>query len=79
MPITVEAVVMSWNIADCVPSYAQGVVVVATKIFNTAAGVLVADVSIWTVIVISTATKMVMTVIATNREELRAVSVVNAT
>ena len=79
MPITVEAVVMSWNIADCVPPFTQGVVAVATKIFNTAAGVLVADVSIWTVIVISTATKMVMTVIATNREELRAVTVVNAT
>ena len=79
MPITVEAVVMSWNIADCVPSYAQGVVVVATKIFNTAAGVPVADVSICAVVVISTATKMVMTAIATNREEIRAVAVVNAT
>ena len=79
MPITVEAVVMSWNIADCVPPFTQGVVAVATKIFNTAAGVLVADVSIWTVQVIGTATKMVMTVKATNREEIRAVAVVNAT
>ena len=79
MPITVIAVVMRWNIADCIPSFAQGVVVVATKIFNTAIGVLIADVSIWTVQVISTATKMVMTVKATNREEIRAVAVVNAT
>ena len=79
MPITVEAVVMSWNIADCVPPFTQGVVAVATKIFNTAAGVLITDVSICTVIVISTATKMVMTVKATNRVELRAVSVFDAT
>ena len=25
MPITVIAVVMKWNIADCIPSFAQGV------------------------------------------------------
>jgi len=29
-PITVEAVVMSWNIADCIKSFALGVVIVAT-------------------------------------------------
>ena len=70
---------MTWNIACDIKSWAQGVVVVATKIFNTAVCVLVTLVTIWTVVVISTSTKMVMAAIATDREELRAVAVVNAT
>jgi len=77
-PVTVEAVFMIWNIADFIKSVAQGVVVVAPKVFNTPVGVLVTDVPIWTVSVIGTATKVVMAAIATNREELRAVAVVDA-
>jgi len=41
--------------------------------------VLVTNVTIWTVVVIGTTTKMVMATIATDREELRAVAVVDAT
>ena len=78
-PATVEAVVMTWNIACDIKPWAQGVVVVATKIFNTAVCVLVTNITIWTVVVISTTTKMVMATIATDREELRAVAVVDAT
>ena len=79
LPVTVEAVVMTWNIACDIKSWAQGVVVVATKIFNTAVCVLVTNVTILTVVVIGTTTKMVMAAIAADREELRAVAVVNAT
>jgi len=78
-PATVEAVVMTWNIACDIKPWAQGVVVVTTKIFNTAVCVLVTNVTIWTVVVIGTTTKMVMATIATDREELRAVAVVDAT
>jgi hypothetical protein len=78
-PITVEAVVMTWNIADGIISFAQLVVVVAPKVFNTSVSVLVANVTIWTVNVIGTTTKMVMSAIATDREELWAVAVVDAT
>lgn len=78
-PVTEEAVGMTWNIADCIKSIAQGVVVVAPKVFNTSVCVLVANVTIWTVIVFGTTTKMVMAVIATDREELRAVAVGDAT
>jgi len=77
-PVTVEAVFMIWNIADCIESFTQGVVAVAPKVFDTPVGVLVTDVPIWTVSVIGTATKVVMAAIATNREELRAVAVVDA-
>ena len=69
---------MIWNIADFIKSVAQGVVVVAAKVFNASVGVRVTDVPIWTVSVIGTATKVVMAAIATNREELRAVAVVDA-
>jgi len=79
LPVTVEAVVMTWNIACDIKSWAQGVVVVATKIFNTAVCVLVTNVTILTVVVIGTTTKMVMAAIATDREELGAVAVVDAT
>merc|ERR1719184_690085 len=67
------------NVADCIESVAQGVVVVAPNVFNASVGVLVTDVPIWTVSVIGTATKVVMAAIAANREELRAVAVVDAT
>ena len=70
---------MTWNIACDIKSWAQGVVVVATKIFNTAVCVLVTNVTILTVVVIGTTTKMVMAAIATDREELRAVAVFDAT
>ena len=70
---------MTWNIACDIKSWAQGVVVVATKIFNTAVCVLVTNVTIWTVVVIGTTTKIVMAAIAADREELRAVVVVDAT
>jgi len=78
-PVTVEAVFMIWNIADLIKSIAQGVVVVAPKVFNASVGVRVTDVPRWTIIVIGTATKVVMAAIAANREELRAVAVVDAT
>jgi hypothetical protein len=78
-PIAVEAVVMTWNIAGCIKSFAQGVVIVATKVFNTSVCVLVANVTSWTVGVNGTATKMVMAAIATDREHIRAVTVVDAT
>jgi len=81
-PITPEAVVMAWNVAGGIKSYAQAVVVVAAKVFNTAADVLVitlANVTSWTVSVNVTTTKMVVAVIATDREELRAVAVFDAT
>merc|ERR1712181_122912 len=70
---------MIWNIADLIKSIAQGVVVVAPKIFDTSVGVRITDVPSWTVIVIGTATKVVMAAIAANREELGAVAVVDAT
>jgi len=78
-PAAVEAVVMTWNIAGCIKSFAQGVVIVATKVFNTSVCVLVANVTSWTVGVNGTATKMVMAAIATDREHIRAVVVVDAT
>jgi len=78
-PAAVEAVVMTWNIAGCIKSFAQGAVIVAPKIFNTSVCVLVANVTRWTVIVIGTTTKMVMAAIATDREHIRAVAVVDAT
>jgi len=78
-PITVEAVVMTWNVAGGIISFAQAVVVVAPKVFNTSVSVLVANVTIWTVNVIGTTTKMVISAIATDREELWAVAVVDAT
>ena len=73
---------MAWNVAGDIKSYAQGVVVVAAKVFNTAADALVitfANVTSWTVGVNVTTTKMVVAVIATDREELRAVAVFDAT
>ena len=73
---------MAWNVAGGIKSYAQAVVVVAAKVFNTAADVLVitlANVTSWTVSVNVTTTKMVVAVIATDREELRAVAVFDAT
>ena len=73
---------MAWNVAGDIKSYAQGVVVVAAKVFNTAADVLVitlANVTSRTVSVNVTTTKMVVAVIATDREELRAVAVFDAT
>ena len=69
---------MIWNIADFIKSVAQGVVVVAAKVFNASVGVRVTDVPIWTVSVIGTATKVVMAAIAANGKELRAVAVVDA-
>jgi len=76
--ITVETVVMAWNVAGCIESRTQGVVIVA-RVFHTAMSVLIANVICWTVVVIGTTTKMVMATIATDREELRAVAVVDAT
>ena len=73
---------MAWNVAGDIKSYAQLVVVVAAKVFNTAADVLVitlANVTSRTVSVNVTTTKMVVAVIATDREELRAVAVFDAT
>ena len=73
---------MAWNVAGDIKSYAQAVVVVAAKVFNTAADVLVitlANVTSRTVSVNVTTTKMVVAVIATDREELRAVAVFDAT
>ena len=78
-PIAVETVVMSWNIAGCIKSFAQGVVIVAPKVFNTSVCAPVANVTIWTVVVIIATTKMVMAAIATDREHLRAVGVLDAT
>jgi len=79
---TVEAVVMTWNVACDIKSNAQAVVIVAAKIFNTAANafsITVANVTSWTVCVNVTTTKMVMAIIAADREELRTVAVVDAT
>ena len=73
---------MTWNVAGDIKSYTQLVVVVATKVFNTAADVLVitlANVTSWTVGVNVTTTKMVVAVIAADGEELRAVAVFDAT
>ena len=73
---------MAWNVAGDIKSYTQLVVVVAAKVFNTAADVLVitlANVTSRTVSVNVTTTKMVVAVIATDREELRAVAVFDAT
>ena len=73
---------MTWDVAGDIKSYAQGVVVVAAKVFNTAADVLVitlANVTSWTVSVNVTTTKMVVAVIAADGEELRAVAVFDAT
>ena len=73
---------MAWNVAGDIKSYTQLVVVVAAKVFNTAADALVitfAKVTSWTVGVNVTTTKMVVAVIATDREELRAVAVFDAT
>ena len=73
---------MTWNVAGDIKSYTQLVVVVASKVFNTAADALVitfAKVTSWTVGVNVTTTKMVVAVIATDREELRAVAVFDAT
>lgn len=81
-PITPEAVVVAWNIAGDIKSWAQAVVVVAAKVFNTAANAIVitlANVTSWTVGVNVTTTKMVMATIATDREELWAVAVFDAT
>ena len=78
-PIAVETVVMSWNIAGCIKSFALGVVIVAPKVFNTSVCAPVANVTIWTVVVIIATTKMVMAAIATDREHLRAVGVLDAT
>lgn len=81
-PITPEAVVMAWNIAGGIESWTQAVVVVAAKVFNTAANVIaitLANVTSWTVGVNVTTTKMVMATIATDREELWAVAVFDAT
>ena len=73
---------MTWDVAGDIKSYTQAVVVVAAKVFNTAADVLIitlANVTSWTVGVNVTTTKMVVAVIATDREELRAVAVFDAT
>ena len=70
---------MAWNVAGDIKSYAQAVVVVATKVFNTAADALVitfAKVTSWTVGVNVTTTKMVVAAIAADGEELRAVAIV---
>ena len=70
---------MTWNVAGDIKSYTQLVVVVATKVFNTAADALVitfANVTSWTVGVNVTTTKMVVAAIATDREELRTVAIV---
>jgi len=79
---TVEAVVMTWNVAGGIKSNAQAVVVVAPKVFNTAANAIsitLANVTSWTVCVNVTTTKMVMAIIAADREELRTVAVFDAT
>ena len=73
---------MAWNIAGDIKSWAQAVVVVAAKVFNTAANAIaitLANVTSWTVGVNVTTTKMVMAIIATDREELWAVAVFDAT
>ena len=70
---------MAWNVAGDIKSYTQLVVVVATKVFNTAADALVitfAKVTSWTVGVNVTTTKMVVAAIATDGEELRTVAIV---
>ena len=70
---------MAWNVAGDIKSYTQLVVVVAAKVFNTAADALVitlAKVTSWTVGVNVTSTKMVVAAIATDREELRTVAIV---
>ena len=70
---------MTWNVAGDIKSYTQLVVVVASKVFNTAADALVitfAKVTSWTVGVNVTTTKMVVAAIATDREELRTVAIV---
>ena len=70
---------MTWNVAGDIKSYTQLVVVVAAKVFNTAADALVitlANVTSWTVGVNVTTTKMVVAAIATDREELRTVAIV---
>ena len=70
---------MTWNVAGDIKSYTQLVVVVAAKVFNTAADALVitlAKVTSWTVGVNVTTTKMVVAAIATDREELRTVAIV---
>ena len=73
---------MTWDVAGDIESYAQGVVVVAAKVFNTAANAIaitLANVTSWTVGVNVTTTKMVMAIIATDREKLWAVAVFDAT
>ena len=70
---------MTWNVTGGIKAFAHAAVVVAPKVFNTSVCVLVANVTIWTVNVIRTTTKMVMAAIATDREELWAVAVVDAT
>ena len=70
---------MTWNVAGYIKSYTQLVVVVASKVFNTAADALVitfAKVTSWTVGVNVTTTKMVVAAIAADGEELRAVAIV---
>ena len=70
---------MAWNVAGDIKSYTQLVVVVASKVFNTAADALVitfAKVTSWTVGVNVTTTKMVVAAIAADGEELRAVAIV---
>ena len=70
---------MAWNVAGDIKSYTQLVVVVAAKVFNTAADALVitlAKVTSWTVGVNVTSTKMVVAAIATDWEELRTVAIV---
>ena len=70
---------MTWNVTGGIKSFAHAAVVVAPKVFNTSVCVLVANVTIWTVNVIRTTTKMVMAAIATDREHIRAVGVLDAT
>ena len=73
---------MTWNVAGGIKSNAQAVVVVAPKVFNTAANAIsitLANVTSWTVCVNVTTTKMVMAIIAADREELRTVAVFDAT
>ena len=70
---------MTWNVAGDIKSYTQLVVVVATKVFNTAADALVitfAKVTSWTVGVNVASTKMVVALIAADWEELRTVAIV---
>ena len=70
---------MTWNVAGDIKSYTQLVVVVAAKVFNTAADALVitlANVTSWTVGVNVTTTKMVVALIAADREEFRTVAIV---